>query len=93
MADPASVAVSSNVYMEQEVRTRGKALADQLNADVIAYIGPIFTPFDDEIRERIDAINPKRGRLCVVLQTEGGSIETTERIANVFRHSLHSVIA
>lgn len=72
--------------MEQELRVRAKALADQIDADVITCIGPIFSPFDDEIRDMIGPVDPKKDRLCVVLETEGGSIETTERIGNVFRH-------
>jgi serine dehydrogenase proteinase len=86
MPDYSAVAVSSNAYMEQELRMRASTLATHLDADVLAYIGPIYSPFDGEIRDILNAVDPKRKRLCVVLETEGGSIETTERIANTFRH-------
>ena len=91
MPDYTAAAVSSNAYMEQELRARAAALAVHLDADVFAHIGPIFSPFDDEIRDVLDVIDPKKGRLCVILETNGGSIETTERIANTFRHFYNDV--
>jgi hypothetical protein len=72
--------------MEHELRARSALLADQLGADIFAYIGPIFSPFDVEIRDALEAVNARKNRLCVILETEGGSIETTERIGNLFRH-------
>jgi membrane-bound ClpP family serine protease len=86
MADRTATAISSNMYMEQELRRRGVTLGTHWDADIFAYIGPIFSPFDSEIRKVIATISPRKARLCVVLETEGGSIETTERIGNLFRH-------
>ncbi|WP_414521440.1 SDH family Clp fold serine proteinase, partial [Umezakia ovalisporum] len=34
----------------------------------------------------MDELENKKRHLLVILETEGGSIETTERIADVFRH-------
>jgi membrane-bound ClpP family serine protease len=72
--------------MEQELRTRIGALGAQVEADVISYFGPIYMPLDDLIRHAIESITTRKGRLCVVLETEGGQIETAERIKNIFRH-------
>jgi hypothetical protein len=79
-------AVSSNLYMEQELRTRITTLSTQVSSDVVTYIGPIYMPLDDMIRYAVEAITPKKTRLCVLLETEGGGIETAERIKDVFRH-------
>jgi ClpP class serine protease len=79
-------AVSSNLYIEQQLQSRIADLGAQTKADVITYVGPLYNPLDDLIRYAIEAIDPHKQRLCVVLETEGGQIETAERIANTFRH-------
>jgi len=76
----------SDTYIDGELETRLKALEDQFNADVIACVLPMLAPFDDIIREKMDDLPDKRPNLLVVLETDGGSIEITERIADVFRH-------
>jgi hypothetical protein len=43
-------------------------------------------PFDDLIRDQVEDIPGKRQNLLVILETDGGSIETTERIADTLRH-------
>lgn len=77
---------ASNEYVEAELCNRVKALEDEADADVIVCIHPIMQPFDDMIRDSIEDISDKKESLLVILETEGGSIETTERIADVFRH-------
>lgn len=78
---------ASNAYVEAELETRLKAIEGEVNADVITLIHPIMAPFDDFIRDAIEDIKDKQDNLLVILETEGGSIETTERIADVFRHN------
>lgn len=78
--------IQSNSYIQAEIVKRLKMIEDEFDADVIALIHPIAGPFDDIIREHIDNLKNKRENLLVILETEGGSIETTERIADVFRH-------
>ena len=75
---------ASNSYIEAELQTRLKAIEEYIDADVITLIHPIMPPFDDFIRDQIEDIKDKRANLLVILETEGGSIETTERIADVF---------
>jgi hypothetical protein len=79
-------AVSSNIYIEQQLQSRITDLGAETKADVITYVGPLYNPLDDLIRYAIEAIDPRKPRLCVVLKTEGGQIETAERIVNTFRH-------
>jgi hypothetical protein len=76
----------SNTYIETELTRQLVGLEKQLNADVISLIVPIHGPVDDLIRGAIEDIQNKAESLVVILETTGGSIETAERIANVFRH-------
>ena len=77
---------ASNSYIDTELVERLKKVEDTINADVITCIHPINQPFDDIIRQHMDDLPKKRDNLMVILETGGGSIETTERIVTVFRH-------
>lgn len=85
MSEPKEV-TASNSYIQAEIVSRLKLIEDTFEADVITLIHPIAGPFDDIIRDVLDKLQNKRPNLLVILETEGGSIETTERIADVFRH-------
>jgi hypothetical protein len=78
--------LGSNSYIETELTRRLGDLEAVLGSDVITCVIPIQQPIDDLIRDAIEDVAPKRDCLTVILETEGGSIETAERIANVFRH-------
>jgi ClpP class serine protease len=61
-------------------------IGDHLKSDVITCIGPIQQPFDDIIRDFVEDIPSRRESLLVILETDGGSIETAEGIADaIFR--------
>ena len=80
---------TSSSYIESELSSRLVAIEDCFNADVVTCIVPIGQPIDDLIRSAMDDLvssGNKRDDLLVILETDGGSIETTERIAEVFRH-------
>ena len=77
---------ASNEYVEAELTKRLKSIEDCVSADVIVCIHPIMEPFDDIIRNSIEDVPKKKDDLLVILETDGGSIEITERIADVFRH-------
>lgn len=78
--------IGSNSFIETELGRRIKALEALLNADVVTVISPIHTPLDDWVRNAVEDITQKRKAVAVIIETEGGSIETAERIANLFRH-------
>lgn len=78
--------IASNTYIEAEITRRLRQIEECADMDVAVCIHPILAPFDDLIRDQIEDIKDKKRSLLVVLETEGGSIETTERIADVFRH-------
>ena len=73
-------------YVESELTRRLKSIEDELDCDVITCIHPISQPMDDLIRDYIEDIQDKRKKLLVIIETNGGSIETAERIADVFRY-------
>jgi len=77
---------ASDSYIEAEIRQRLCEIEEVVNADVICCIHPILPPFDDMVRQRVEDIPDKKQNLLVILETDGGSIETCERIADVFRH-------
>jgi hypothetical protein len=81
----ASETHSSERYVRNELTRRLNAIGDFLKCDVVTCIHPIGPPFDDFIRDMIEDIQPKKDSLLVVLETDGGSIESAERIADVFR--------
>lgn len=85
MADSQTHSVTSNDYVENELHERLRQVAACVDADVLTYVGPIFDPLDDIIRENVERIDPRKPRLAVVLETDGGLIETAERIVTVFR--------
>ena len=77
---------ASNAYIETELCERLKKVEESADADIVTCIHPIIDPFDDFIRDAVEDIPGKRSNLLVILETDGGSIETTERISDVFRH-------
>lgn len=77
---------AANSYIEAELCSRIKKIEAAADSDVIVCIHPIMPPFDDVIKNSIEDIKNKGKSLLVILETDGGSIETTERISDVFRH-------
>lgn len=73
-------------YVESEITRRLTAIEEHLDCDVITCFLPISPPFDDLIRDALEDIDGRRGKLLVILETYGGHIETAERVANVLRH-------
>jgi hypothetical protein len=84
-ATPITVA-GANHIVEQQLRQHLGELEAIFNADAVTFYGPIYYGIESLIRDAVEARKPKRPRLVVVLETEGGSIEVTQRIADIFRH-------
>jgi membrane-bound ClpP family serine protease len=80
-------ATGANNIVEQQLHHHLTELENALHADALAFYGPIYYQVESYIRDAIEAQGPqKKGRLVVVLETEGGSIEVTQRIADTLRH-------
>lgn len=61
-------------------------LESSFDADLLAYCGVIEFGVDDMFRDALEARQNKRGKLVVILETPGGSIEVAQRIAETLRH-------
>ena len=76
----------SNSIIEGQLDVRIDALETATNADVLSYLGPIYPPADDLIKDAVESIENPRRSLVVVLETNGGYITVAERIARILRH-------
>jgi hypothetical protein len=75
----------ANIIIEQQLDARVGAVEDAADADVLTYLGPMYPPADDAIKEALDGLTARRSTLLCVLETSGGYIDTAERIARIFR--------
>jgi hypothetical protein len=75
---PNSIVISQLTHRLEEIETC-------LGADVMLVSAPIRFGLDEAIRDAVEAIPDKRRKLAVLLETTGGSIEVTQRIAETLR--------
>jgi ClpP class serine protease len=78
--------INANLTVENLLKEYLEKLEQELQADVLVYIGPITYGVDSELRNAIELRQKRRKKLAVILETEGGYIEVAERLANLFRH-------
>jgi hypothetical protein len=76
----------SNAAVERLLDERLSAVGQAVDADVLAYLGPMEFGIDDEIKYAIEDMDQRGAKLLVVLETPGGFVEVAERIANIFRY-------
>lgn len=80
---------SSNEIVEQQLDGCCREIEKLLGADVYAFDGPILHGADviirDTIESRLDSASRKRTKLAMMLETPGGYIEVTQRIADTLR--------
>jgi ribosomal protein L31E len=81
----------SNAIIETQLDARVTVLEALAKVDVLSYIGPMFPPADDQIKDAIEAIPTHRRSLMVLLETPGGLVTVAERIARIFRHHYRRV--
>ncbi|HVC24109.1 MAG TPA: serine dehydrogenasease [Candidatus Dormibacteraeota bacterium] len=77
--------IDANEVIEAQLDARLAEIERLAGADTLTYIGAIGYGVDVLIREALDGIKTPQKKLLVVLETDGGSIEVTERIARAFR--------
>jgi hypothetical protein len=88
-------AIKTDDFIQRLLVDKCKALEERLSGDVLTIRAPMAPGIDDVIRREVEALASLKDRsdqLVVVLETNGGSIETVERISDVFRHNYESVI-
>jgi len=81
----------SNNIIEQQLSERAEAVEKAADADVLTFIGPIYQPVGDAIKDAVEAIRKHRPGLMVIIETPGGYIDVAERIAMIFRHHYRRV--
>lgn len=81
-----SVHISSNAIIEAELRKRAQDVEGLVKANFLTFIGPIDEPHGAVLKTAMEAITNRKRRLVVNLETNGGYIESAERMANVLRH-------
>lgn len=81
----------SNRIIEQQLDDRVEAVEAAASADVFTYLGMLHPVIFDDVKDAIEAIKGRRRELLVILETPGGYMDVTERIARVFRHHYRRV--
>lgn len=81
--------ISADGLVEVVLADANAKLGRQLQADVMILKAPMQPPVDDLVRIEIEGIKERSGkikdRLVVLVETDGGFVETVERIVSVFR--------
>lgn len=77
---------SSNVIIIEQLKERLCALEDVSGGDVLVLCAPIRVGLDAVVREAVDDLPHRKRKLSVLLETAGGYIEVTQRIAQTLRH-------
>ncbi|MHB8468284.1 MAG: SDH family Clp fold serine proteinase [Gaiellaceae bacterium] len=81
----------ANSIIQRQLAERAEALEQQIDADLLAYLGPMYPPIDDAIKDAVEGISPRRRSLAVMLETGGGYIAVAERVARIFRRHYRRV--
>jgi hypothetical protein len=81
-----SLKTSSNSIIVEQLKERLCALEKATDGDVLVICAPIRFGVDIVVREAVDSLPNRRRKLSVILETTGGFIEVTQRIAQTLRH-------
>lgn len=74
-----------NSIIIDQLTERLKTLEQLTDSDVILICAPIRFGLDTFLRDTVEAISPKKEKVTVVLETGGGFIEVTQRMAQTLR--------
>ncbi len=90
--------VKADHIIENTLRNGNLSLAQELQTDVMILMAPMLIGIDDVVRDEVESIvesredgEPPINKLTVILETDGGYIETVERIVSVFRRHYQEV--
>jgi hypothetical protein len=69
-------------------------IEDYFKADFLFYYGVINEPAPDILKRKINKLqeNQSNNKLCIMLNTQGGSAETVEIMVKIIRHHYENVI-
>ena len=94
LPQPSPAPISVNFASEVLLNTHVEDLENYMESDVLAFVGSISWILESQIRATLEWLRSHRNlreRITVILETNGGSVEATERIVNVFRAFYPSV--
>lgn len=89
--------ISSDQLVEHTLLEANRDLGKQLGGDVLAFKAPMMQPVDDILRIEVEGIcerpstRRKQTKIIVLVETEGGFVETVERIVSVLRRHYETV--
>jgi hypothetical protein len=72
--------------IQEQLERDLSALEKKLDADVMAFVGPIIYGADEKVRRAVEEVADNRAKLAIVLETGGGVVEVVERIVDTLRH-------
>lgn len=78
--------MGANEVVYNQLQNLGHAVEENTESDLLSIASPIYSGVDDQVRQLLDSASQRRRSLSVLLETNGGSIEVTQRIAEVLRH-------
>ena len=81
----------SNAIIERQLSDRIQAIEKAAGADVLTYVGPLYSMTVDAIKDAVESIDDRKRTLLVVLETPGGFIDVVERVARILRHHYRRV--
>lgn len=88
------VPTSADAFVVQQLDERLGAIERGFDSDALCVVGGLYPAVDDLIRTTVENLHQRdgrRARLVVVLTTNGGFIETVQRIVETLRHHYHHV--
>lgn len=80
------VSYTANNVVQIHLHSHLKDIEEHLDVDCLTYVGPIAFGGDDQIRRAVEDLDPKRAKLLVILETNGGYAEVAKRMSDTFRH-------
>jgi hypothetical protein len=89
--DQMALKSNANVIIIEQLTDRLCCLEKQTEGDVIVVCAPIRFGLEVVIREALENLDARKRKISVVLETTGGYIEVTQRIAGALRHKYRVV--
>jgi hypothetical protein len=80
--------IKCNDAIEMILEQANGELASHFHSDVIFLKASLEPPIDDSVKDEIEELRQRKGaagKLTVFVETDGGFVETVERIVSVFR--------
>lgn len=91
---PSGVPTSANAFLELQLNERLKCVEQAFECHALTFVGDLIAGVDDLIRTVVEDVRNRdknTNRLAVIVTTNGGYIETVQRIVETLRHHYEHV--